>query len=337
MTHKKTTQQYIADELGVSRTTVSRALRMIPGPNRETSAKIIQMARSLGYQPPSTEGARKRKQKATRGKNTVLVVVGESGEPYSQTDGLQTAFINGSLAAASEMNLNIEIEVLNREVRDGCVRTGRLPKHFRQRKLVGAVLAGRIEQEFLDLVHTRIPVVRIGSPRKGADTIGQDNIAASQLLVNYLIGEKNQKIGFIGSRNFRSYNFDRSAGYVKAMLEHTLQLEMHWIFNVGEHNSVDEGLLLDRIKTMGITACVCAHDGIAYRLLQGNGKKRNWKKHCTLVGFDDLSLSGSKMKIPSIRWPISNMAEAGLKALLNRIEHPTHACSTRVFEGTLVT
>lgn len=332
----KNTQQLIAERAGVSRTTVSRALRNIPGPNRETVAKVVSVALELGYRLPSTPASLDRRKKAHSNWLSALAIVGQSGERMEGGQALQIDFMNGLVAAAQERRIHMEVEVLSRECIEKFAKDGELPEQLKSGDFNGVLLFGRIEPEVADRMRTRLPCVRIGSPRPGMDVIGQDNLSASHALVSHLQKHGHSRIGFLAAPERRFYNYERFAGYMQALALHHLPSKLEWVRNLHGNRVEDACEAVRSCLNEGITAWICAHDGIVYNLA-AELRKMNIRvpDDVSLCGFDAISPPKGIPQAVSIRWPLSEMAEAGVKLLEERIKNPGRSTSKLLFDGYL--
>lgn len=302
---KKVTMQDIADEIGVSKMTISKCFQDSDDISEEMKEKIKSVAGKMGYIY--------NKQNRYR----VLVLLSEIF--LDQTDDFYTSLykrlneISGlnnivltmkvikTVKGSIDLDFNLEFQNQN-----GVIILGQLPQNT-----VKKVISCDIPVVCLDFFYRNMQV----------DTITCNNFLASYYLTAYLIDKGHKKLGFVGSLNATNSINDRYLGFYKAMLESGLLLDtMIRLDDRDENGQLIELLLPESLPT----AFVCNNDHIAYLLIK-QLKKLGYRvpEDISVAGFDDVVYSSiSEPPITTMRVARKNMAQQAIKLLLRRMKNP---------------
>lgn len=172
----------VARAAGVSTATVSRALRHLPGVSEATRARVLEVARGLGYAPSASASSL------------------ASGR--TRTIGVLTPWIrrwfHGSVTEGIERTLRAErfdALLYSFERADGVGRN-RLDPFVLRRRVDGVLVVGMPldieEQAVLDGL--AVPVVFIGTGPPGRVTVSIDDDGAARLAVAHLLGLGHSRI-----------------------------------------------------------------------------------------------------------------------------------------------
>ncbi|NLL43076.1 MAG: LacI family transcriptional regulator [Firmicutes bacterium] len=275
----------IAVELGVSVTTVSRALTGKGRVSPQTRQQVVEKARELGYEFTPLEGggasrnicivfnARLQSLPADPFYGTVMVGVENECRKYGYKVLLQT------IDNPNDTNL---WELHKSGQLDGLI-------------LVGAdVYASVVEQaKALD-----IPVVLVDNwlPDLPVDCVVTDNRGGIMRLVNYLVSQGHERIGFIGGPLSHRSLQERYDGYRAALRENGIARRHEWGWIHAESGpQVDKGregmaALIER--GLPVTAVITDNDSTALGVLQACARAGiKVPVDLSLVGFDNVKLS----------------------------------------------
>ncbi|MCF7849990.1 MAG: LacI family transcriptional regulator [Kiritimatiellales bacterium] len=211
-------QMTVAKELGISQSTVSRALRR-PDMVRDATLKRIQKAFAKhGYQPDEL---------ANRFREGSLGLIGVSVNslfhPYfpSIIDGAQRE------AARHGWGLAIECTHDEQEAERKAIEI------MRSLRFVGALVNPHPEAHefFKRLLDSDFPVVMIDRFLDGVNCsyIGTDNRMGAHLAVEHLVSLGHRRIAMIHGPQEYSSHRDRLTGYREAMVGHGLSVDKRWI------------------------------------------------------------------------------------------------------------
>lgn len=278
----------VADRAGVSVSTVSRALRGVPGIADATRKRVQQAADELGYvASPSASRL------ATGCTRTVTVVV-----------PLLTKWFFAEIIAAAGRVLNREgydvllTELSTPELRAGFFASPRL--HGRSDGVL--VIALQLTPEELGALDAQGQAVAlVGSERAGASSVRVADRDGGRAATRHLVNLGHERIAFLGIREAPGSTLggvppaERLLGYRDALAE--AGLAAYPAFQLGVDNTVDDGaagmaLLLSSAEPP--TALVAASDELAFGALATlRGVGLRVPDDFSVVGYDNHALAGA--------------------------------------------
>ena len=208
--------QDIADELNISKVTVSKALNGKDGVSEELKEKIFAIAEHYGYILPDY-GQRKAKK--------VGIVMSErfnSGDMGKFYMGMYEKIINElRKVSCSSMMITSNHESLKRDIEtletkgmfDGLILLGILDREVRES--IDGVSLPKVYVDVYDETHK-------------SDSVVTENIYSAYDITDYLIQMGYREIGFVGTIGATTSITDRYLGYQRALLEHHLQPKQEW-------------------------------------------------------------------------------------------------------------
>lgn len=265
-------QKKIADALGVSVITVSRALRDHPDMAAATKARVLQKAHELGYTKFKKRLAAN--QPAPRRAGILL---------YENPHGAPQDPLASGVKRAIFLALQKECQRLEVETMIETPSADEVPLLVKNGTVNAAFIFGRYSAD--TIAHLRnIPSIAVSSfiDYPGLPRIVADNFNGMRLATEHLIELGHRKILFVGLVDTYTRLFEeRADGYVAAMHRNNLTPSVRFC------EALDTLPSLEEIRRH--TAVVCASDGLAYSLhakLTAAGMQL--PEECSLVGFDNL-------------------------------------------------
>lgn len=320
----------IAQRLGVSTVTVSKALADQKGVSEEMRERIKALAEEMGYKPPVSS-----RQEVKRSYNIGVIMGEQYVEKYAT---FYWEFYQKIITCASQENCYVILEVL-----DGArERDLEEPKLVQGDKTDGLIILGSIRTEYLRMLKKkcRVPVVYMDFYDKQlqGDCVISNSFYGAYYMTNYLFQMGHEKIGFVGTVLATESITDRYLGYRKSLMEHGIQERADWVLkDRGEENSVH---CYDRISLPEEmpTAFVCNSDLTASRMvksLQEAGYRV--PEDVSLVGYDDWLYPGlCDVPITTYSVNMTRMAETGIDILVRRIDGDDGRCNMQIIEGEIV-
>lgn len=270
---KATTLKAIADELGVSIMTVSRALHNHPDLSDETKSRIVSKAIELGYKKIPSLNAK-----------PAIKRVGLFLYANPNTTAGPTAFNSGVqkllFFAIEEKCQQYKIEVVLQ-----FPKTGEAPLSITNRTIDAAFLMGRYTAE--DTAFFKgIPTLAISSFTPGAEIpcIIADNVGGIRQVTQYLIKEGHKDILFVSDDEgqFTEIFRARAEGYILAMIQNGLKPQTLFFKSETELQAA-----LPEIRKA--TALVACSDGTAWTLSEILKKAGlSIPRDMSITGFDNL-------------------------------------------------
>lgn len=314
---KKVTMEFIANELGITKNTVSLALRNMPGVSQKTRNEILRAAEKYGY-----------KYKKSNAKNSICDSKTESICLMLSNDTRNSvgffSFIQYGIESEGKRNgLNTILYCFddNKEFQPPvCIRDGIIS---------GIITLGRISRKTVNsIIDLNLPLVIIDDffDDIKASYILTDNLSGGYIATEYLIKSGHRDIGFLGDI-FASPSFcDRYMGYLKALAQYKIPVNNSFsIIDRNMSSLLDDGI--DRIiyelrKIPRLpTALFCCNDMEAICLYKAfSAMGISVPEDISIIGFDDIESSKSvSPELTTMHIYKEAMGERAVKKLIDRM------------------
>lgn len=318
---KKVTIQDIADELGVSRNTVSKAINNSDGLAEATRERILQKAIEMGYKHFS-----------------YIRVQKESSEQEPQRNG-EIALLAGNTIDASHF-ASLMLDKLKKELsqcgyslithrveRDNFLcRT--LPVTFIPEQARAIICIEMFDRSYDEMICALgLPVLFVDGPHKRdgidlpADQIYMDNTTAITRFVNDMLVRGKRRIGFIGDYEHCQSFYERYTAFRTAMLMADVPVEEQFCLKVqNPEQLVNAVTSLQEFPDVFI----CANDFVADDAIYALRKLgKSVPEDVRFCGFDDSP--NSRIMTPAlttVHIHTQIMAFSAMQLLISRIEQP---------------
>lgn len=321
----------IAAQAQVSEATVSRVLNGKPGVSAETRQAVLTALDVLGYERP----ARLRKRSA----GLVGLVVPELDNPIFPAFA---QVIESVLAQAGYT------PVLCTQTAGG-VTEDEYVEMLLDRQVSGIVFVSGLHADttadhdrYRRLVARKLPIVLITGYVEGVEApfVSCDDRAAAELAVSHLVALGHRRIGLISGperflpvqrkiAGFRA-TMTRLVGTTEAELDQLISLSLFGV----EGGAAAARRLLDR----GVTGIVCGSDLMALGAIrEARSRGLEVPRDVSVVGYDDSPLIAfTDPPLTTLRQPVSAMAVAGVRALIDEINGQAAPHSEYMFRPELV-
>lgn len=265
-------QKQIAEALGVSVITVSRALRDHPDMADATRQRVLKKAAELGYKPPGPRNGR-----STATERIGLLCF----EELSQNSFARTPFDSG---IRHQIFLGLQRECRQRQVETviELASETEIPLAIRNRTVRSVCVFGRYSPEAAGWLR-KLPALAVSSYAEdvGLSRVVADNFGGMRQVTEHLIAQGHHNILFLGRADQQtSLHQERSEGYLCAMHRAGLRPEIE--FTGIEPRKHLRGILQ---KLKSFTAAVCSNDTMANVLADTNGGR--FPRGCAIAGFDN--------------------------------------------------
>lgn len=324
MAKEKVTIQDIADALGISRNTASKALNGSEGIPAETRNKVIRKAIELKYKQFAFMDSDGLLSKSSG--NIALLT-----ENLPNTSHFGSTLISGLEKRISAEGYNLSIHI----VRDIEQKSLSLPKNFDAANVDGIICIELFDLEYSKLITgLDIPTIFIDCsayvcyPDFRADVLLMENEHSTYQLTQKLIDGGYKTFGFIGDYNHcRSFN-ERWTGFQRALTEAGIALDLSQCIVDDDRLFFSKPEWMDE-RVAGIrdlpSVFVCANDFIAVSVMKAL-KNRNLSipRDIVICGFDNSP--ESVIVEPHLTTVHIFSNEMGIKAaemLLSRMNHPS--------------
>lgn len=307
------TIQDIADKLGVSKGTVSKALNNAPDISETLRKTILDTAVEMGYR-------RLRRQKSDAKKFCIII---ENME-YEQPHQFGYDFIIGFRQMAEPAGYAVDVVPMN----DRIQKKTPYDVFMLQNDYIGAFVLGfsLTDPWMKDFKTSRTPTVLYDNyipANPFTASIGIDNSEGMMLAVSHLKSLGHRKIGYLSSALGSHIMQVRHKAFFQAMKQNDLKTEPTY---AGASYYITQCIEkhLPRLLDMGMTAIICSHDQIANSVMV-ECQQRGYRlpRDISVIGFDDLPLCAyTSPPLTTIRQDRTELGKCGyyaLDSILNRV------------------
>ena len=322
----------IAERVGVSTVTVSKALSGQKGVSEEVREKIRSIAEELGYQQPSAA------RKSQNHKNfNIGILISERFLVKYESFYWQMYQAVATRATAEECFTMLEVIGKAEE------ESSRMPKLVQERKVDGIIVIGKMMDAYLQHMNTEagIPVIYLDyyNGREASDSVISNSYYGTYELTYYLYRMGHRKIAYVGTLLAMESITDRYFGYQKALLELGLEQKKGWVLDDRhiETGEIDTVNMLQIPKDMP-TVFVCNCDLTASFLikkLKDNGYRV--PEDISVVGFDNYLYPGlSDIQITTYEVDLKEMAKKAVYNMISKISNENYKPGIHIVEGHMV-
>lgn len=303
----------IARELGISGSTVSKALNDYADVAQETKQRVLAVAREMGYHPNTAARSLR------LGRTDQIGILTNNSIAFLR-DYLGEVIPGAALAAEQHAN-NLVLFTAVREPLHAVARISR------SRQVDGLVLvwADALEQTIATLTAENFPFVVLGRriERPDVSCVVADNVDGAYRLTRYLIEKGHRRIGFTTRPGLVETNAERFRGYRLALEEAGIAFDESLV--VSTRIEPDSGYkamnaFLDLAQPP--TAVFFFHDLLAVDGLRAaNERGVAVPQEIAIAGFEGLR-SGliTTPAITTVSQPLMEMGRLAVEMLFSRIE-----------------
>lgn len=307
------TIQDIAEKLGVSKGTVSKALNGAPDISETLRKSILETAVEMGY-------TRLRRQKKEAKKLCILI---ENIE-YEETHQFGYDIILGFRQMAEPAGFSVEIVPVSEKIQ----KSVSYDMFMLQHDYVGAFVMGftLLDPWMKDFQTSKTPAVLYDNYIKAnphISYVGIDNNEGMELAVSHLKQLGHKKIGYLSSALGSHIMQVRHKAFFHALKQSGLKADST---QAGASYYISECLQkhLPRLLHSGVTAIICSHDLIANAaMLECQQLGYHVPKDISIIGFDDLPFCAyTSPPLTTIRQERIELGKCGyyaLDSLMNRV------------------
>lgn len=303
----------IAEKLGVSKGTVSKALNGAPDISETLRKTIVETAVEMGY-------SRIRRAKGTAKKVCIII---ENME-YTDPSHFGYELITGFRMMAEPAGLTVDIVPVNEKLQ----KNTPYDEFMLENDYIGAFILGLTLNDpwMKDLKTSHTPAVLYDNYIKAnpwTAYVGIDNNEGMDLAVSYLKKLGHRKIGYLSGALGSFYTQMRHKAFFLALKENGLRSEPA-LAGSSYYISECTGKHLPRLLGLGVTAIICSHDLLANAaMVQCQELGRKVPDDISIIGFDDLPLSAYTLPpLTTIRQDRPQLGKCGyyaLDSLLNQV------------------
>jgi len=307
-----TTSHDIARRVGISQSTVSRALRGDPRVAAATRRRVEEAARELQYVPNAAA-----RSLITSRTNTIALVLADITNPFYPElvdvlhdelglSGFRTVLLNDHSEGAGGSELT---DRLSSGAVDGIVFLSSMLS-----SPVPRLVAGR-----------GLPIILLNREldEPEADVVVSDNYGGGALAAESLLKLGHRRLGLIAGPANTSTGRDREAGFRAALTRQGVQFDegLRRESGYSHQGGYQAGIELLMGERDAPTAIFCGNDVIAFGALDAARRLSvRVPEQLSVIGFDDIAMAGWEVfSLTTIRQPLAQMGKAAARMLIERI------------------
>ena len=326
----KVTQTDIANQLNISRLTVSKALNDETGVSEKTKQLVVETAIEMGYKKiggnhvaffnPTFQNITKFKPVANK-QIALFLLLGLDSDSY------WAPVIRGMMTVLSECGYHLNLCFLT--ATDGDYFE--FPPNFQVEETEGMIQFGNFSKKQMDqLMATQLPLVSIDKTihedgKLFCDTVMSTNKTPATKMVKHLFECGYRKIGYARDSYTQLTMNERWLGYLQGMEEIGIEVNPNWCFS-GDFEDIIENIenerRLDDLDQFP-DAIMCCNDMQAISFLQYFNKNQiKVPEMVALTGHDNIRES-EIANLSTIHVDKEELGKSAAELILWRIENPT--------------
>lgn len=324
----------IAERLGVSTVTVSKALSGQKGVSEEMRTKIKELADEMGYKQPSAQ----RREKGNKSYNIGVLIAERYLDKY---DSFYWQMYQQVATRAVAKECFTLMEVISSQME----QENELPKliQVQEHNVDGIIIIGRLFDSYLEFLNQKVelPLIYLDfcDEKPNTDAVISDSYYGAYRLTNYLFDMGHTKIAYVGTLLATGSITDRYFGYVKSLLEHGEQVKQEWIIDDRDKYTgrIEPEEMINLPEEMP-TAFLCNCDLTASFLIKKlTDAGYRVPEDVSVAGYDNYLFPGlCDVAITTYEVDMKEMARRTIRTLIKKISGETYRQGICIVEGHMV-
>ncbi|RKM62246.1 LacI family transcriptional regulator [Butyrivibrio sp. CB08] len=322
----------IAEKIGVSTVTVSKALSGQKGMSDALRERIHSLANEMGYIPSIS-----RKADSSKKSYTIGVVIAE--HYMSEYSNYYNRLHQQVSQLAMEKGCFTMLEVISDKAQADLL----MPRLVLDNKVDGILVIGRMSEDYLKEIKAQsgIPTIFLDfcNHTGDEDAVIADSYNGAYCITNYLFNMGHKKIAYVGTVLASGPITDRYFGYRKSLLEHGVEFRQDWIIEDRDpETGTIDGSRYFKLPDDMPTAFVCNCDLTASVLIKKLTEK-GYKvpEDFSVVGFDNYMFPGMcDVKITTYGVDTYEMARNAVLNLVRKISKERYRQGIMILEGHMI-
>lgn len=309
----------IAKELGISYSSVSRALNNKFGVSDKTRKQVIKQAEKMGYQPNAIARGLVKKQS-----NTIGVIIPDIANSFfgEVTEGIiETANESGYTIFLCISNWDMEIEKM-------------YLKTLQEKQVDGIILKSCMdykEEKYKDEIGVPYIILE-GRLTENSSLVEVDNKKGAHMGTKYLLERGYKNIAFAGGKKDSYTNMQRVKGYISALDEHNIEIDEELILYGDFTAKSGYNAAKQILENKEIDAIFAGNDVMALGILDYASRNGyNVPKELGVMGFDDIFYAElPQIQLTTIYQPKYDLGKYALQILLEEIQEGENRVHKRI-------
>lgn len=348
---RKVSIQTLADQLGLSKYAVSRALSGKTGVSESTRARVLELARALGYRqntPGSASHSANTNQANAVEPPFALICMNQlnRGEPH-----YWQRVLSGIISGCNEQGWHHVIVSPSLDMPDKDITPEKaIAPHLDWTRCAGIIVMGAFPHTVLQtLVQTGRPMILVDhqEPLLNCDTISHDNLEAGITAARYLMSKQCRRIGLITDDGRAASFAQRKIGIELALNHFHIHKDAREEVNFQTWNvAYENGQWVDRLAAVinqlsakeRPDAWIGANDDIAMQWMHKLGQMSiSVPRDCLVIGIDNVyTAATSSPPLTTVHLCKEELGQRAVEALQRRLERPGTPKETVMLSTTLI-
>lgn len=338
---QKVNQNYIADSLNLSVTTVSRCFTNHPKINPQTRAKVLKFALEHGYRYTPSRSQRGSRKTETK---TIAVLAGVSKKTQ---DAVQVAamIFSGITQKAASLNYQVNLFYVDPRSFEPNMRSRRIIPGSNHNNWDGIVLIFPFQESAIKALSSKYHVITTLDEYDdlSIDSINPDQGRGIAVMIRRLYEGGHRQFGFL---SWRYDHIDtpwvekRLGTFVEYLYRLSLPFNPKDVLFIPEKEARDPELGADQVirrMEAGMTGLVCAADHQAHELiLKLKRKGIRVPDDLSITGYDGIPTPPGLPQLTTYTTPFEEIGHTALLSLQRRIDHPLSSRSHILIDGEMV-
>jgi LacI family transcriptional regulator len=320
-------QKEIAEQLNLSRTTVSRCFTNHPKINPETRARVFQLAAEGGYSyaPPRNQNSERAKEATC-----VEVLVGVPSNAGKRVDTAREILVGISERLAAE-GLTLHVHYVDPAGFDLSPRARRIIPGLRNSECIGFILIYPFKEESVKNLISKFPTVCALDDYEEleVDCIDVDQTRGIARMVKQLQHLGHRELAFVSWKYTVATPWveRRFGAFLEYLYRNHLPFSDERIINVRQDEQIEPDEVVERVISLiesGVTGIVCAADHQAYPLVSAlKARGIRVPEDVSITGFDGEKPPEGLPQVATIRSPFRDIGVSSVVSLLRRVSLPS--------------
>ena len=307
----------IAKELGLSKSTVSRALRGLTGVSPETVDAIREVATRMNYVPSVAAAG------LSIGRNHAIGVLVPSLNRW-----FYTSVVSGIDRALADLGYDVVLFDLDRNHAEV---TRVFARSLLRRRVDGLIVVATTfdDEELAELALLDIPMIAVGPPAPGLRSIGVDDDAVMAAATEHVIGLGHRALAYLGGADTDSLTTVgatlREHTFVRVARAAGIEVDPAWLlaggYQMGQARRVVASLLDSGSRP---TALVCASDEMAIGAISAViDAGLRVPEDVSVIGIDGHE-NAEAFSLTSCEQNVQEQGAIAARQMVARLREPTH-------------
>ncbi len=314
----------VANEAGVSKSTVSLVINNSPKIKPETKYKVLSAIEKLGYTPNIAAVELTTKRRLNLG---MILVTNHDSVRRTDFDSIDDNYFHDVSSGIYDAMKNYNYGILTEQFTATANNADKIPNIVKTKRVDGLfIIGGLFDDSFIrNILQEKVPMVILGRTYPKIDSVNTDSKFATYIGVQYLIKKGHKEILFISGPDLTPSTKMKSDGYKLALTEAGIPFREELIAKsefsgLGGYDAIKDALTNRKINP---TAVFTSSDAIAVGAMRYLYEKNiRIPNQMSIATYDDTILATHA--VPALTSVAINKDQIGMQAaklLLARLEN----------------